>query len=172
MQSFVSYMFVPAHASISMQPNKFSKSIYPHHASTYPQPLSQHIHVYVRYYFQGFRVSGITTLPPPARTIRPSSSPKVNTSIHVIPPLCTAATHLRSSNLICHTPDNPWSKSRTNSPVLTSHILSVPSEPERTMFSLCWKHVIAPVWADKTCWHLPVSGFQIRRVESAAADTR
>src|ERR1700761_4730497 len=86
--------------------------------------------------------------------------------------LCTAATHLRSSNLTCHTPLRSVRRSLTHSPFRAFHILSVLSLPDITFCPSCWKHVIAPVCAESVALHVPDSGSQIRRVLSAAALTR
>jgi hypothetical protein len=94
------------------------------------------------------------------------------TSMYVRLFLCTAATHLLSSKRTCHTPLRSESKSRRHSPVLMFDILSVRSEPLMTFWSSCWKHVIAPVCADKIDWQFPLSGSQMRKVLSAAALTR
>ena len=56
------------------------------YAVRYPQPKNKTITTSIPPIDQALIVSGTTILVPPPRTIRPSSSPKVKTSIQVIPP--------------------------------------------------------------------------------------
>jgi formate-dependent nitrite reductase cytochrome c552 subunit len=98
--------------------------------------------------------------------------PEFQISKEVVASQLLAATHHCPSNVTCHTPFTSVNNALAMDVSWILHKINSFFDQLGTLCSSCWKQIIAPLCAVNVRRTPPVSEFQIRRVASAAAETR